>query len=210
MLATATPSALRAVGCALTALGAVTVSSVPGGAARAADGDPGRSVIVQPTRVAPGQDFAVFDGGSCAAKTGTASFVPPPDGERFPDLALGPVRDMVGGTGVVPKDAAPGYYRVNVVCGEDRPFSASFTVTGGAFHPAGVEGDEIPERQAPLPPGAPPHAAGADSGGQSAAGRDGWGGVRLGAWWAAGGGGVLAVVGGALGYRRRTRASRAR
>ncbi|MGD9486255.1 hypothetical protein WDH52_23955 [Streptomyces sp. TRM70308] len=186
----------------LAAACAVAVVAVAGPPAGAAAADPGRGVIVQPTRVAPGQEFSVLDGGACAAAAGTASFVPPPDGERFPDLRLGPLRDMVGGTGVVPEDAAPGYYRVNVVCGGEGPFSASFTVAGGPGSAGSTGnaggGDGVRDaggdaHRAP-PPGAPP---------RKVAETDAGGGATVTAGWALGGAGVLALLGGALWLRRR-------
>ncbi|MCX2967882.1 MULTISPECIES: hypothetical protein [Streptomyces] len=192
------PPAPLAAACAVAV---VAVAGPSAGAAAAAEADPGRGVIVQPTRVAPGQEFSVLDGGACAAATGTASFVPPPDGERFPDLRLGPLRDMVGGTGVVPEDAAPGYYRVNVVCGGEGPFSASFTVAGGpgsagsTGHAGGGDGVRDAGGDAHrAPPGAPP---------RKVAETDAGGGATVTAGWALGGAGVLALLGGALWLGRR-------
>ncbi|WP_431780489.1 hypothetical protein [Streptomyces chumphonensis] len=125
---------------AATALAATAVLGAAAGAT-AADGDGdggpsgagnerGRGVVVQPTRVAPGGDFSVFDGGNCAAETGTASFVPPPGGTRLPDLRLEPLSNMIGVVGTLPEDAEPGYYKVTVECGDGAgPFTGSFTVT---------------------------------------------------------------------------------
>ncbi|WP_340559531.1 hypothetical protein [Streptomyces sp. GSL17-111] len=127
----------------LTAATALAATAVLGAAAGApaADGDGdgdlpgtgnerGRGVVVQPTRVAPGGDFSVFDGGNCAAETGTASFVPPPGGTRLPDLRLEPLSNMIGAVSALPKDAEPGYYKVTVECDDGAgPFTGSFTVT---------------------------------------------------------------------------------
>ncbi|MCZ7417588.1 hypothetical protein [Streptomyces sp. WMMC897] len=127
---------------AATALAATTLLGTAAGAG-AADGDDdgfrgrttaddtrGRGVVVQPSRVAPGDDFSVFDGGNCAAENATASFIPPPDGSRLPDLDLKPLANMVGATGTLPKDTAPGFYKVAVECADgEGPFTGSFTVT---------------------------------------------------------------------------------
>ncbi|GAA4657543.1 hypothetical protein GCM10023347_05410 [Streptomyces chumphonensis] len=135
---------------AATALAATAVLGAATGATAAdgdGDGDPsgtgnerGRGVVVQPTRVAPGGDFSVFDGGNCAAETGTASFVPPPGGTRLPDLRLEPLSNMIGAVSVLPEDAEPGYYKVTVECGDGAgPFTGSFTVTGSSR--GGGDGD---------------------------------------------------------------------
>ncbi|MBW1598734.1 Ig domain-containing protein [Streptomyces sp. JJ38] len=127
---------------AATALAATTLLGTAAGAG-AADGDDdgfgdrtttddtrGRGVVVQPSRVAPGDDFSVFDGGNCTTKTATASFTPPPDGTRLPNLDLKPLANMVGATGTLPEDTAPGFYKVTVECADgEGPFTGSFTVT---------------------------------------------------------------------------------
>ncbi|MEE1930165.1 hypothetical protein V1J52_18565 [Streptomyces sp. TRM 70351] len=144
---------------ALTAAAALSATALlgPAGAALAADGDDdgygggtgaarGRGVLVQPQEIAPGGEFSVFDGGNCTKEKGTASFTAPPGGTRLPDLGLGPLSNMVGGTGTLPRDTEPGNYRVSVTCGDEGPFSGGFTVTGDR-----TGGDETDGTGSPSP-----------------------------------------------------------
>ncbi len=112
------------------------------GSALASDGGGGgdgvnSSIIIQPNPVAPGGTISVFDGGNCDyPSTGTVTFqtnsVP-----GIPAITIGPLKSMIGGTGQVPKNIAPGSYQVSLSCTSNNgkkqgPFNGTLVVAAGA------------------------------------------------------------------------------
>ncbi|MBR7835122.1 hypothetical protein KDL01_17745 [Actinospica durhamensis] len=95
------------------------------------------SIIIQPNPVAPGGNISVFDGGNCDfPSTGTVTFqtnsVP-----GIPAITIGPLKSMIGGTGQVPKNIAPGSYQVTLICTssigkKQGPFYGTLVVANGA------------------------------------------------------------------------------
>ncbi|UGY92481.1 hypothetical protein [Streptomyces gobiensis] len=192
----------------------------------------GSDIIIQPNPVAPGGDFSVFDGGNCTTDTGRATFKPPEGGVGLPDVEMGMLANMVGGTGKVPTDAKPGQYEVSVTCGTEGPFLGTLTVTGASrtAKPTGAPKDiekdfdkdfgkdvekgfeKDVEKEAPTTgPAKPPHKS-LDKSPHTSPSAVPKGPVKGGVGgsnesinstaWAAGGAVVLAVIGGALWYRR--------
>lgn len=119
--------------------GSVLATLCAAGPALASGGGGGvnNSIIIQPNPVAPGGTISVFDGGNCDyPSTGTVTFqtgsVP-----GIPAITIGPLKSMIGGTGQVPKNIAPGSYQVTLICSSDSgkkqgPFYGTLVVANGA------------------------------------------------------------------------------
>jgi hypothetical protein len=124
---------------ATTAAGVVGAAVLAGlctaGTAAAAVPNP---IIIQPNPVAPGGTVSVFDGGNCDfPSTGTVTFQTG-SGPGIPVITIGPLQNMIGGTGQVPWNVPPGNYQVSLTCtvnGTDRregPFNGTLIVKQGA------------------------------------------------------------------------------
>ena len=117
-------------------LGAAVLAGVlAGGSAAAAVPNP---IIIQPNPVAPGGTISVFDGGNCDfPSTGTVTFQTG-GGPGIPVITIGPLQNMIGGTGQVPGNVPPGNYQVSLSCtvnGTNRregPFNGTLVVKNGA------------------------------------------------------------------------------
>ena len=95
-------------------------------------------IIIQPNPVAPGGTISVFDGGNCDfPSTGTVTFQTG-SGPGIPVITIGPLQNMIGGTGPVPGNVPPGNYQVSLSCtvnGGNRkegPFNGTLVVKSGA------------------------------------------------------------------------------
>jgi hypothetical protein len=128
--------AARAAAAAAGVLGAAVFAGVcAGGTAAAAVPNP---IIIQPNPVAPGGTISVFDGGNCDfPSTGTVTFQTG-SGPGIPVITIGPLQNMIGGTGQVPSNVPPGNYQVSLTCtvnGTNRregPFNGTLVVKAGA------------------------------------------------------------------------------
>ena len=115
--------------------GAMAVGLCAAGSAAATVPNP---IIIQPNPVAPGGQISVFDGGNCDfPSTGTVTFQTG-SGPGIPVITIGPLQNMIGGTGQVPSNVLPGDYQVSLTCtvdGSNRregPFNGTLIVKAGA------------------------------------------------------------------------------
>ena len=121
---------------AMTVLGSTALAALcAAGPAAAAVPNP---IIIQPNPVAPGGTISVFDGGNCDfPSTGTVTFQTG-GGPGIPVITIGPLQNMIGGTGPVPGNVPPGNYQVSLSCtvnGGNRkegPFNGTLVVKSGA------------------------------------------------------------------------------
>ena len=94
-------------------------------------------IIIQPNPVAPGGTISVFDGGNCDfPSTGTVTFQTG-SSVGIPVITIGPLQNMIGGTGQVPANVAPGNYQVSLTCKtssgkKEGPFNGTLVVKSGA------------------------------------------------------------------------------
>lgn len=109
-----------------------------GCAAQPASATGSNSIIIQPNPVSPGGTISVFDGGNCdSSSTGIVTFQSDDGGRDIPPITIGPLRNMVGGTGQVPSWTRPGNYEVSLTCRVDGhrkegPFTGTLIVRSGA------------------------------------------------------------------------------
>jgi hypothetical protein len=115
--------------------GAVLVGLCAAGTAAATVPNP---IIIQPNPVAPGGTISVFDGGNCDfPSTGTVTFQTG-SGPGIPVITIGPLQNMIGGTGQVPANVPPGNYQVSLTCTvngtnkREGPFNGTLIVKAGA------------------------------------------------------------------------------
>jgi len=114
--------------------GAALVAVCAAGPAAGAVPNP---IIIQPNPVAPGGTISVFDGGNCDfPSTGTVTFQTG-GGVGIPVITIGPLQNMIGGTGQVPANVAPGNYQVSLSCKtsggkKEGPFNGTLVVKSGA------------------------------------------------------------------------------
>lgn len=121
---------------AVTVLGGTALAALcAAGPAAAAVPNP---IIIQPNPVAPGGSISIFDGGNCDfPSTGTVTFQTD-GGPGIPVITIGPLQNMIGGTGTVPANVPPGNYQVSLTCtvnGSNRkegPFNGTLVVKSGA------------------------------------------------------------------------------
>lgn len=121
---------------ALTVLGGTALAALcAAGPAAAAVPNP---IIIQPNPVAPGGTISVFDGGNCDfPSTGTVTFQTD-GGPGIPVITIGPLQNMIGGTGTVPANVPPGNYQVSLTCTvngtnkKEGPFNGTLVVKSGA------------------------------------------------------------------------------
>lgn len=120
----------------MTVLGGTALAAVcAAGPATAAVPNP---IIIQPNPVAPGGTISVFDGGNCDfPSTGTVTFQTD-GGPGIPVITIGPLQNMIGGTGTVPANVPPGNYQVSLTCTvngtnkREGPFNGTLVVKSGA------------------------------------------------------------------------------
>lgn len=116
--------------------GALLASFGTAGPAGAAVPNP---IIIQPNPVAPGGTISVFDGGNCDyPSTGTVTFQTG-SGPGIPVITIGPLQNMIGGTGQVPANVPPGNYQVSLSCTtsneekkKEGPFNGTLVIKSGA------------------------------------------------------------------------------
>lgn len=121
---------------AMTVLGGTALAALcAAGPAAAAVPNP---IIIQPNPVAPGGTISVFDGGNCDfPSTGTVTFQTD-GGPGIPVITIGPLQNMIGGTGTVPANVPPGNYQVSLTCTvngtnkKEGPFNGTLVVKSGA------------------------------------------------------------------------------
>ncbi|HEX4787844.1 MAG TPA: hypothetical protein VH372_05240 [Actinospica sp.] len=120
----------------MTVLGGTVLAALC--AAASADAAVPNPIIIQPNPVAPGGTISVFDGGNCDfPSTGTVTFQTG-SGPGIPVITIGPLQNMVGGTGQVPANVAPGDYQVSLTCTvtgslkKEGPFNGTLVVKSGA------------------------------------------------------------------------------
>jgi opacity protein-like surface antigen len=121
---------------AATVLGGAALAALcAAGSAAAAVPNP---IIIQPNPVAPGGSISVFDGGNCDfPSTGTVTFQTG-TGPGIPVITIGPLQNMIGGTGQVPANVTPGNYQVSLTCTvngtnkKEGPFNGTLVVKSGA------------------------------------------------------------------------------
>lgn len=126
----------RAATVVLTVLGGTALAAVcAAGPAAAAVPNP---IIIQPNPVAPGGTISVFDGGNCDfPSTGTVTFQTG-SSPGIPVITIGPLQNMIGGTGQIPADVRPGNYQVSLSCTvngtnkKEGPFNGTLIVKSGA------------------------------------------------------------------------------
>jgi hypothetical protein len=121
---------------AMTVVGGISLAALcAAGSAAAAVPNP---IIIQPNPVAPGGTITVLDGGNCDfPSTGTVTFQTD-GGPGIPVITIGPMQNMIGGTGTVPANVPPGNYQVSLTCtvnGSNKregPFNGTLVVKSGA------------------------------------------------------------------------------
>jgi hypothetical protein len=120
----------------LTVLGGTALAALSAaGPATAAVPNP---IIIQPNPVAPGGSITVFDGGNCDfPSTGTVTFQTG-SAPGIPVITIGPLQNMIGGTGQIPSSVPPGNYQVSLTCTvngtnkREGPFNGTLVVKSGA------------------------------------------------------------------------------